>query len=79
MIYYFTKQQFNAVFADASIAVTFQRIHHWNTNISPIYRLSYTEDPFQSDPGYWGKIEGDEKHITWFLLTYDLLLNTGTV
>ena len=36
------------------------RLTDWN--------LLYHESNIKVDPSYWGTLEGEEKHINWFLL-----------
>jgi hypothetical protein len=70
MIYYFDEPTYRAFWKRyPEIIWSRQRELEWAKNIGPIYHLNYFEESHDdTKAGFWGAIEGDEKHITWFLL-----------
>lgn len=81
MIYYLNNEQFDKLWWDnpnlpdhiaKSSGVDHNiRIEYWKEHLETRYQLTYTELSTQYDetePGFWGMIEGDEKYINWFLL-----------
>jgi hypothetical protein len=77
MIYHLTQQQFNKIwnvgYQPPNCHWASGRINWWNSYIEPKWNITYDELETGSvtefdDPGYWGMLEGEEKHINWFLL-----------
>jgi len=67
MKYYLSSDQWNILLK--KLGHSKRRLHEWNNIIQQQYHLSYSECKTQHDSGYWGVLEGDEHHITMFLLT----------
>jgi hypothetical protein len=70
MIYYFKEDEWRIVWTDMYPSIDFvvDRVQYWNTQLKPKYKLIYTESKPRYNLDHWGAIEGDEKHINWFLL-----------
>jgi len=74
MIYYLTYAQWNHFWfsiphnnINAHDLTLVGRCIYWKVNIEPIYHITYYEK-IGVKQGKYGIIEGDEKHINWFLM-----------
>jgi hypothetical protein len=70
MKYYFTSAEYDKLWLRVEgeyEPIYERRLAHWNKNYTN-YKLTYSEDAYKTDPGYYGYITGEEKHINWFLL-----------
>ena len=68
MIHYLTREQHATLWESRNyhyipvdpISINKLRLIEWN--------VIYYESDDAEDASYWGSVEGNEKHITWFLL-----------
>jgi hypothetical protein len=69
MKYYLTEQQYYTLWTTYPPDITYEiRCKKWQNHLQSKFNLTYAEDPYMVDKGYYGYVKGEEKHITWFLL-----------
>jgi hypothetical protein len=76
MIYYLTEDQWHHLWDDNNFkldhdyysTVIDARCKYWYKHLQPKYNLIYKESLFEGEIDHWGSVEGEEKHINWFLL-----------